>query len=40
MPVYEVLQHPVFEVFIGGSATEKRPTGFKLTTQTGFHSVI
>jgi hypothetical protein len=35
----ETLQHPVLEVAIGGTAVDKRPSEFKLATQSGFHSV-
>jgi hypothetical protein len=35
----DLLKHPLIEVSIGGSVTEKRASEFRLYTQSGFHSV-
>jgi hypothetical protein len=35
-----MLTHPVIEVSIGGTVVEKRPSEFRLMTQTGFHSAL
>jgi hypothetical protein len=35
-----MLRHPVIEVSIGGTVVDTRASGFRLMTQSGFHSVV